>query len=193
MQNKMKLLLKSGHNVFNMDDLGLVWGQNKRSDTVQSARDYARKGELTRLRRGLYAVDPQNIQIEEVAGRAFTPSYVTGETVLAMKGLIFPATTEIHCAALKPKKITVGNTEIIYHMLKPEVFYNTIGIENRNNFAVASLERAIADLIYIYDGKYDFERLHDVEWDKLVEIGKIYQKNVVVERIDDLRRKYGQL
>ncbi|MDR1197301.1 MAG: hypothetical protein LBL08_03475 [Candidatus Nomurabacteria bacterium] len=189
MQNKMKLLLKSGHNVFNMDDLGLVWGQNKRSDTVQSARDYARKGELIRLRRGLYVVDQQNIQIEEVAGRAFTPSYITGETVLAMQGLIFPATTEVYCAALKTKRIAINGYEIIYHMLKPEVFYNPIGIENRDNFAVASLERAIADLIYIYDGKYDFERLHDVDWGKLTKIGKIYQKKVVIKRIDDLRRR----
>jgi predicted transcriptional regulator of viral defense system len=190
MQNKMKLLLKSGRNVFNMDDLGLVWGQNKRSDTVQSARDYARKGELTRLRRGLYAIDSHDIQIEEVAGRAITPSYVTGETVLAMHGLIFPATTEVHCAALKTKRISVKGSEIIYHMLKPEVFYDNIGVENRPNFAVASLERAIADLIYVYGGKYDFERLHDVDWDKLSEIGKIYQKNVVAARINDLRRKY---
>jgi hypothetical protein len=189
----MKLLLKCGHNVFNMDDLGLVWGQQKRSDTVQSARDYARKGELTRLRRGLYALDPQIIQIEEVAGRAFTPSYITGETVLAMKGLIFPATTEIHCAALKTKKITIGNSEIIYHMLRPKVFYDMAGIENRDNFTVASLERAIADLIYIYDGKYDFERLYDVDWDKLTEIGKIYQKNVVTKRINDLWRKHEEL
>ena len=191
MNNKMKLLLKSGHNVFNIDDLGLVWGQNKRSNTVQSARDYAKKGEIIRLRRGLYCLDKAKIKTEEMASRAFVPSYLTGESVLAMHGLIFGASNEVHSASIRSKRIDINGTAFIYHMLKKEAFYNPIGIIHHDNYAVASLERAIADLIYYYDGKYYFERLHNVDWDKLVEIGEIFGKKTVNKRIKELRRQHN--
>jgi hypothetical protein len=36
---KLNRLLKTNRNLVNLDDLSSIWGQTKRSDTVQSARD----------------------------------------------------------------------------------------------------------------------------------------------------------
>jgi len=191
MPSKLNRLLRDGRNVFNIDDLGLVWGQQKRSDTVQSARNYAKRGDLHRLRRGLYALDSSKARREEVASRAWTPSYITGETALALHGLIFPASNEVHSASPRAKRLAIGNTAFIYHQLKEAAFYNPLGIEQQSGYAVASLERAIADLVYIYGGRYYFERLDSVDWDKLGEIGHIYGTKTVVKRIESLRRQDG--
>jgi predicted transcriptional regulator of viral defense system len=186
----MKLLLQDGRNVFNIDDLSLIWGQNKRSNTVQSAREYAKKGDLVRIARGLYVLDKKTAKLEEIASRAYVPSYITGETALAFYGLIFPATDEITSASTKTKNLDIDGVRYHYYMLKKDVFYTTKGIKNLGTYSIATLERAIADLIYIHGGKYDFERLENVDWDKLERIGKIYGKKTVVRRIKELRRKY---
>jgi len=56
MSTKLIKLLQSGRTVFTLDDLGVIWGQKNRSTTRQSARDYASRGDLVRIKQGVYAL-----------------------------------------------------------------------------------------------------------------------------------------
>jgi hypothetical protein len=185
--SKINDLLLSGRTIWTLDDMSVIWGQTKRSDTAQSAKHYARSGNLIRIRRGVYALPNAQLSPVEVANKLVVPSYLTGESVLKKSGASFQASTNITSAALVPRKITLGEVSYIYHKLNSQVFFNTLGI----NDATATLERAVADLIYIFGGRYQFEDLSGVDWGKLHEIGQIYGKKSVLTHIKKLEELYA--
>ncbi len=190
MSTKINRLIQNQQSIYSLDDLGIIWGQTKRSDTVQSARDYVKRGSLIRIKRGVYAVAGRNISNLEIANHLYTPSYLSGETALALHGLTFQYTEKVFSMALRNRTIKVGATCYVYRQLKREVLLNTAGIETKDGILMASKERAIADLIYVNKRGYPFEYLDGVDWDNLVEIGKIYANEIVNREIEKMRREH---
>ncbi|MDR0645590.1 MAG: hypothetical protein LBG46_00955 [Elusimicrobiota bacterium] len=188
---KFDTLLLSGKNIFNIDDLSALWEQTKRAQTVWSIKQYVKSGKVQRLRRGLYAIDNSKLDPYILANKALAPSYITGLTVLQKFGLSFQSTNTIHSAAQKTKIIKINNVEFIYHGIKSGAFFNDFGLEKSGSAFMASKERAIADMIYLYGSKYDFERMDGVDWDSLKEISKIYAAKSVENRVLELERKYA--
>jgi predicted transcriptional regulator of viral defense system len=191
MATKYNLLLQSGQNVFNIDNLSVIWGQKKRSDTVQSVRNYVKSGQLFRLRRGLYTLNKDSLDVFEVANKAWTPSYVSGQTILAKHGTTYQSISTVHSISPTSKKIMIEGTIFLFHMVKEEIFYNQLGIENRHGIYFASLERAVADLLYYSGGNWQFENLENVNWEKLKEIALIYGQKILVERVLELEKIYA--
>ncbi len=185
--SKLNNLLLSGRRIWTLDDMSVIWGHTKRTDTIQSAKQYARSGDLTRIRAGIYALPNEKVTATEIAGKLVVPSYITGESILRKHGASFQLSSQVTSAALKSRKITVEDTVYIYHKLHDKIFYNPLGvIENE-----ATLERAVADLIYIFGGRYRFEDLSGVDWGTLREIGEIYGKKSVVKNIMELEKLYA--
>jgi predicted transcriptional regulator of viral defense system len=171
--------------------LSAIWGQYKRSDTVQSVSWYVKSGKLKRIRRGLYAIDRDNLDPYVVANKAVTPSYVTGFTILIKHGLSFQVTNTIHSAALKSQTIKIDDIEFIYHGIKEDIFRNDIGIEKNDDVSEASLERAVVDVIYYSGGRFQFEDYLDgIDWVKLRQIGRIYGKKSMMKALSELEKKY---
>ncbi|GHU09298.1 hypothetical protein FACS189431_7120 [Alphaproteobacteria bacterium] len=186
---KLNQLYISGMRVFNTDDLSVLWGQDKRTDTVQSVKKYTKDGKVFRLRRGLYALDAESATEGEVANKALAPSYVTGQTVLAKHGSTFQVTGTVHSAALETKKITVVDTIFQYHTLRPDIFFNSDGVEKIDGVNIATLERAIVDLVYYSRGKYQFEDVEKVNWSKMKKLAKNYNKTTE-KRIKEMEAKW---
>jgi hypothetical protein len=174
-----------------LDDLGVIWGQGKRSDTVQSARDYVRSGSLTRIRRGVYGITGRNFSALELANKLIVPSYVSGETVLAKHGLTFQYTDSITSMACYGKRLSTDYGEFAYHQVKPTILYETRGIIRDGNVLIASMERAIADLLYISRGSYRFEHLHGVDWKELASIAEIYGSLLPARKVEELRSRHA--
>jgi predicted transcriptional regulator of viral defense system len=189
MSSKYTKLIETGRNVFNLDDLASIWGQNKRSDTLWSARKYAREGKLHRIKRGLYVLNPNNPDTLEVANKAFAPSYVTGPTILIKHGLSFQFIYYVHSAALRTKQIKIDEAIFFYHKIKSEIFYNRTGIiVNNNGTEEASLERAICDTLYLNLGDWAFEHTDEVDWNKVREIADIYGSKAILRKINELEK-----
>jgi predicted transcriptional regulator of viral defense system len=187
MQTKIAKLLRSNQNVYTIDDLSVIWGQSKRSDTLQSARDYVKSGNLARIKRGIYAVCGRDFSQFEIANKLITPSYITGATVLAAEGMTFQWTGKIYCAAAYNKVIDLNGDKYVYSQVKKEVLFNDFGVDNKDGIIIASKERAIADLIYITKNSYSFEYLDSIKWDKLNSISKIYDSALVERTVQKLR------
>jgi predicted transcriptional regulator of viral defense system len=190
--SKLKKLLTSGRNIFTLEDMSVIWGQKQITDTSQSAKQYARRGELSRLRRGVYVLPNAKPTPPEIASKIVNPSYLTGESVLKKHASSFQFDNRITSAALISKRVNVRDVEYVYYKLDERIFFDDFGVfPDQNNVMTACFERAIADLIYITGGKFAFEDLTGVDWDKLNEIGKIYGKKSVLNNIAKLKEKYA--
>jgi len=187
---KLNELLSTNKTIFTLDDLSVIWGQDKRSNTYQSAKEYARAGKLVRLRRGLYTLPKARPTEVEIANKLVSPSYLTGETILKKYGLSFQIGYQITSAALVSRTISLDNTTYIYYKFNEEIFFNPCGVSDKDGVTSASRERAIGDLIYLYGEGYPFENLNKIDWHELKEIGKIYGKKSVMRNIKKLERRY---
>ena len=191
MSTKLTKLLQSGRQVFNLDDLGIIWGQKKRSDTRQSARDYAAQGSLKRLKPGVYALPHVDLDTYAIANKILAPSYVTGLSILTDAGLSYQYTDKVFSIALYNKSYEVDGSNFIYSQAKPSVLFNSLGLDEKAKFSIASTERAIADLIYLSKGQYPFEKVEGIDWDLLESCGEIYDCAFVLREIGRLRELYA--
>ncbi len=186
--SKIQQLWASGQTIFTLDDLSVIWGQQKRTDTSASAKQYARTGQLVRLHRGVYALPHKALSPQQIAGKLVAPSYLTGESILRKSGASFQFSPTVTSAALTSRQIELGETPTTYRysQLEPAIFYHPLGVEKGE----ASLERAVADLVYLTGGRYRFEDLSAVNWDKLAQIGQIYGKKSVLRHLARLREQH---
>ena len=184
--SKLDKLFISGASIFTLDDMSVLWGQTKRLDTLRSAKQYFKSGKLDRVCRGVYSLPGAKLSHIELANKLVVPSYLSGESILKKHGASFQFANVVTSVALVSRRVTVDGTIYRYSKMNARAFYNTVGIENGE----ASLERAVADLTYITGGRFVFEDLSDINWDKLSEIAKIYDKRSVTRYIAALKEKY---
>jgi len=190
MATKLTKLLQSGLTVFTLNDLGIIWGQKNRSTTRQSARDYTSRGELVRLRQGVYALPDVLPDDFKLANKLLAPSYVTGQSILAASGLSFQYADTIFSVALYHRSFHVQAKTFMYSQVKAAVLYNPRGLEAMNGVAQAGPERAIADLIYLSKGRFAFERIGGIDWELLASCAQIYESEWVVKAVAAMREQY---
>jgi len=177
--------------VFTLDDLGIIWGQKDRSATRQSARDYASRGSLIRLKQGVYALPETKVDPFAIANKLLAPSYVTGQSVLIGAGLSFQYTDMIFSVAAYNKSYEVGSKTYVYSQIKPSVLFNPLGLDITRAASVALVERAITDLIYLSKGRYPFERVEGIDWCLFNECAAIYDSALVLKTAARLKENYA--
>ncbi len=173
-------ILRSRQTVFSAKDIRLLWGEAGTSAVRVRINYYAKKGELRRVRRGLYAKD-KNYDRLELATKIFTPSYVSFETVLAKTGIVFQHYGQIFAASYITRETVADHQNYSYKRIKDTMLTNNAGIENQGNYSIASPERAFLDVLYIY-ADYHFDNLAPLNWDKVYEILPIYGGNQRMEK-----------
>lgn len=191
MSTKLTKLLKSDLMVFTLDDLGIIWGQRSRSDTRQSARDYASRGDLVRLKQGVYLLPHTTPDALMMANKLLVPSYVTGLSVLIKEGLSFQYTDKVFSVALYNKSYEIGEKTYIYSQVKASVLYNPLGLEELAALSVAGRERALCDLLYLNRGRYPFERIERIDWNLLDKCATIYDCAWVPKAVNQLKERYA--
>jgi hypothetical protein len=177
----LEVLLRSPKTIFSTKDVALLWSESNRSIVSERLKSYVQANKLIRLHRGIYAKDT-NYDRLELATRIYTPAYISFETVLTREGVNFQYYEDIFVASYIKREVKIQDQKIQFLRLKNYVLSNTAGIENKNNYSIATPERAFLDRIYV-SKDYHFDNLVILNWDKIFEILPIYQNNRLEEKV----------
>ena len=196
MDNKPKkgeyldVLLRSSRTIFSTKDVAFFWSE-EREDTVSiRLNKYVRSGKMIRVRRGLYAKD-KNYDKFELATKIYTPSYISFETVLANAGVIFQFYGQIFIASYVTRDVIVDDKTYAYKRIRDSILTNHTGVEAKNNYHVASPERAFLDVVYS-NKDYHFDNLSPLNWDKVFEILSIYENKSMERKVKKYHKSINE-
>lgn len=185
--NYLTTLLRSRKTVFSLKDIALLWHETSTNATSVRLNYYVNKGELYRIRKGLYAKD-KNYNRYELATRILTPAYVSFEIILVNAGVIFQFYEPIFLASYTTRKIFVDQQYYHFQKIKNEVLLNGIGIKHENETSFATKERALLDTLYL-NKNYYFDNLDAINWDFVFEILPIYENKRLTKKVPFLRHQ----
>jgi len=168
-------LMRLKNTIFTTKDVSLFWQESNVDFVRKKLYRYLKSGKIYSVRKGIYAKD-KNYNKYELASKIFTPSYVGFETVLAKAGVIFQFYSQIFVASYLTRELTIDGQNYSFKKIKNSVLTNRAGIEVKDNYFLASPERAFLDVIYL-NKEYYFDNLTDINWTKVLEILPIYGGN----------------
>lgn len=176
-QNRFVSVIRFGGLIFHTNDLARIWKINNRRTLIITLKRYVDSGLLYRLYRGLYSLKKVSDLDPLLVGAAAinSYSYLSCETVLAKHGVIFQGLNYFTFISNKSKRLTISPHNYYYRQLKKDFLYNDLGVNKNNILNEASLERAVADILY-FNPSYYFDNPAPINWKKVREIQKnVYQ------------------
>ncbi len=188
--NLIAKLYESPKTILTIKDIALIWRATNTANLLSKIKYYAKQGSLIRLTRGVFAKSKE-YDVKELATSIYTPSYISFETVLREAGVIFQHYNTIFVAGPWPKTMTIDKTAITFRKLKDTILFNSAGVDNKENYSIASLERAFLDTIYLFP-KYYFDNPRSINWGKCFELVKIYNNQQLIKRLKKYQKKYAQ-
>ena len=168
-------LMRSKKTVFTFKELILLWGESDVNFVKKKIHRYVKAGKMNSVRKGIYSKD-KNYDKYELATKIYTPSYVSMETVLGSAGVTFQLYGQIFVVSYTTKEIECDGQKYSYNKIKDTILTNQVGIESRENYNIASPERAFLDVIYLHKD-YHFDNLSILNWEKVEEILPIFGGN----------------
>jgi predicted transcriptional regulator of viral defense system len=184
----LSTILKSKKTVFTFKDITLLWGDSKKESAKVRVNYYVKKGDLYRIRRGVYVKD-KNYDKFELATKIFTPAYISFETVLGKAGLTFQYYGQIFVASYLTREINIDGEIFSYRKIKDVVLTNESGIESIGEYSIASKERAFLDTLYL-NKDYYFDNLSPLNWERVFRIITIYNSKRVEKTVERLYKKF---
>ena len=178
-------ILRSAKTVLTFKDIALLWQDSDTDSARVRLNYYVRKGDLYRIRRGVYAKSRDYNKLE-LATRIFTPSYVSFETILAKEGLIFQYQNQITSASYLTREVTIEEQTYSYKKIKDTVLTNVSGIELTDETSVATKERAFLDTLYT-NNNYHFDNVRSLDWDKVHAILPIYDNKRMNKTVGQMK------
>jgi hypothetical protein len=189
----LETILRSSKTIFTTKDIAFLWNEDNEKVITDRLKKYVRVGKLVRVRRGFYAKDKNYNQLE-LATRINTPAYISFETVLTNTGTNFQYYGNIFIASYVNRAIVIDKQTYTFVRIKDYVLTNTIGIEHRDNIAIATKERAFLDRLYV-NKDYYLDNSESLDWKKIMEIVPIYNSIRMVKAIqklhDSINKKYA--
>ncbi len=180
-KDHISTLLRSNYTVFTFKELSLIWNATDAKLTKKYAYRYVKMGKLYSIRKGIYAKD-KNYDKLELATKIFTPAYISLETVLSKEGIVFQHYDQIFVVSYLTREISCDGQTYVFRRMKDTVLTNSLGIEKRGNYHIASKERAFLDAIYL-NKDYYFDNLSLIDWDKCFEMIPIYDNKTMERRL----------
>ena len=187
----LDILLRSPKTIFSTKDAALLWAEERESTVSARLNKYVTSGKLIGVRRGLYAKD-KNYDKFELATRIYTPSYISFETVLTRAGINFQYYSNIFVASYVNREIAVDGQKFTFVRMKNYVLSNTVGIEHKAGYAVATKERAFLDRIYV-SKDYHFDNLDSLDWDAVFMILPIYNNKRMAKKVNEYFKHFKSI
>jgi hypothetical protein len=133
---------------------------------------------MYRLYRGLYSIKPVSELDPLLLGAQVINDYcyLSAETILVKQGIIFQQLGYYTFIGKKTKRIKIGDYKYYCRQLKDEFLYNDIGVDKTGKYNIATLERAVADILY-FNPKYHFDNPDAINFKEVKRIqSAVYNK-----------------
>jgi len=181
MDSFLKTILRTDQTIFSFKELSMRFEAIAPNTLKTRLHYYVKNGDLYHIRRGLYAKN-KNYNKFELAAKILTPSYISFDTVLFQAGIIFQYFREIFVASYQSRIIKCDDTTYIFKAIKPIILTNAAGIEFKEEYCIASPERAFLDTVYLQKQRH-FDNLAPLNWDKVHELVPIYKNKSMQKRV----------
>jgi len=99
-------------------------------------------------------------------------AYISAETILFREGIINQKPGSITIISSQSMKFQVNKNSYISRQLNDRYLFNPEGIMKLGQILTASVERAVADLLY-FNPKTYFDAAELINWERVYEIQKI--------------------
>jgi hypothetical protein len=184
----LSTILISTKSVFTLKDIAILWHESNYDIIKNRINYYVSSGDLYKIRRGYYAKTKAYRKLE-LAGRIFTPSYISFETILAREGLIFQYQSAITAAAYLTRSLNIEHQSYVYKKIKNPVLIDPAGMRYEDETALAGKERAFLDTLYL-NAEYHFDNLRSIDWDRVFEILPVYQNMRLSKTVEAIFRQF---
>lgn len=171
-QDRIAVLARQPHPIFHAHDLYLLWGLKNKNTLYTLLKRYAQRGLLFRVYKGLYSLlpikklDPLLLGVKALHGFA----YVSTETVLVREGIISQVDYATTLVSASSRHFQIGPHSFRSRQLRDSYLYNPAGIFEEDGILRATVERAVADLLYFNPNAYldgynriNVKKLHDLQ------------------------------
>ena len=168
---------------------------------------WVKKGYITKLRQDWYVFSELQREPDMarfIAGKIYSPSYISLHTALSIYGIIPEAVTQITCVTSN-RTTSYSNSfgQFYYQSVKPELFfgYKQEPVRRGGSYLVAEPEKAIIDLLYLYpqyntadamlDLRFDTWWMHEeLDKEKIIAYAKQTAKRTLINRVELLLKTY---
>jgi hypothetical protein len=80
----------------------------------------------------------------------------------------------------------VDGKSYVFRQVNKMIWANMLGIEQRDNIAIATPERAFLDMVYLSAGQCYFDNLHPLNKELIRQILPVYNSQVLTKRVEAL-------
>lgn len=181
-KDRLEALLRAKNTVFTFKELALIWKETDANLAKKYAYRYLKMGKLYPIRKGIYAKD-KNYDRLELAVKIFNPAYISLETVLSREGIVFQHYERVFVVSYLSREVFCDGQTYVYRRIKDAILTNPLGLEKKENYYIASKERAFLDTIYL-NKSYHFDNLFPIDWDKCFDIVAIYDNKAMEKRLN---------
>jgi len=142
----IKTLSSLDKGYFTTADLEKITGLEKESLKVAVYR-LVKKGILTKIKRGIYQLSFNPVDVKKIANQLYYPSYLSFESALSQYGILSQIShTQTFATPKRSKKTILWETEIDYRQLQKKLFF---GYVLSNGIYIAEPEKALLDQFYL--------------------------------------------
>lgn len=170
---RIDTLLKQERKLFHTSDLALLWQIHIPNTLYTTIKRYVQKGVLKRIHKGFYSTVPVDKLNPVELGISYIHdfAYLSTESILREFGVIFQTSDYITLVSNVSKKFTIDTYSYLVRKMKDEFLYQTIGLTERDGVTTATLERAVADVLY-FNPNFHFDNREVINWQKIKQIQK---------------------
>lgn len=171
------ILLRSGKTIFGYHNISLLLGTQNNSTLKSFIQRAVRQGLLQKLANGIYGL--YSYGIRELAASLRPRSYISLHTILQDDWVTSQnSTTPITLVSNNTLSKSIMGRDITFYKIKDSILLNPIGINYTGKYMIASRERAICDMIYLF-WECSTLNLSDLDLSKLEKIASIYNKTTI--------------
>ncbi len=182
--NILHVILESPRTVFTVQSLMMQTASNDSGRLTKSLHYYADEGKIRNPRRGIYT--KQKYEVQEMACSLFRPSYISLEYVLQRAGVVFQWDETITCVSYLRRTVEVDDKQYQYRKISLELWIGMEGIDQQDNIAIATPERAFLDMMYLSAGNSYFDNLRPLSIKTIRALLPLYRSQKLTERVASL-------
>ncbi len=170
---RLATIASLGETVFHASDAANLWGIVNKNTLNKTLSRYVADGILHRIYKGFYSVrkisEINPILLGSKAINGYT--YLSCESVLYQSGILNQPPQEITFISTASKHFRIAGKNYRSRKMRDEFLFNDAGVEIKDGVRVATLPRAIADMLYFNPQKYfDVGNSNLIDWKKVEKI-----------------------